>query len=170
MSLFTNSFCFSIHPSILSFPFSPSISSPFFGPLSLSFYLPKSPNFPLTTPRAPIRHPYRLPSSLHLSSALSQSSSRVPWWPRPALKDLNRSWLIYHRLYLPDSSIWGISVISIVITEVIMVNWWKLIGLHYTAPYFQYRDICSRGEEMMVYFIIISGDIMLNGQMVIERY
>lgn len=157
------------HPSTLS----PSISSPFFSLTLLpylSFHLPKSLNFPLPTPRAPIRHPYHLPLLPSPLSASSQSSSGVPWWSHPGLKDPNRSWLIYHQLYLADSSIWGICVIFNIITEVIMVNWWKLIGLRYTAPYFKCRDICSRCEEMMVYFIIISGDIMLNEQMVMGSY
>lgn len=49
----------------------------------------------------------------------------------------------------------GISIIFIIITEVVMLNWCKLIGLHYTALYSQSSDIFGRAGEMMVIFIII---------------
>lgn len=60
----------------------------------------------------------------------------------------------------------GLGIIFIIITEVIMVNWRNLIGLHYTDTYFLFQDICSRGEEMMVIFSTISRVVMLNGETV----
>ena len=130
-SLWKSALCFFIYHSI---PLSPcssvfsllthlhylSISSPLLplaAPLSLSFpcsnsHSPKTHSPSISSPPLLFIPPLLcLNRPLECCDGLTQD------------EDLNRSWLIYHRLNLADSSISGIGVIFIIITEVITVDW-----------------------------------------------
>lgn len=70
---------------------------------SLSTFL-SLPISPFLLPEHPFALHIIFSSSRHLS-AVSQLSSRVPWWVHPGLKDLSRFWLIYHQFYLSEESV-----------------------------------------------------------------
>ena len=112
-----------------SLPQAVVIFQPLSPPFSLSLHLPKSHS---PSSNSPSNNSLSISSSptLNFSSALSQLSSGVPWWLHPGMKDPKQV-----LVDLPSAlSGRGISVIFIIITEVIMVNWWMLIGFYYTTP------------------------------------